>query len=197
MIRRRNSPSHTWHVYVIPSACWSPSSTVLSDAFPNSLLLASYPAPVPRSLPVSTQRLFCSKAHHLASQSACQNWSTNQRQNRSSRAKWLFRLKSLEQAACRSMGGRKQGTTQSPSSFSPSLTKFEFPQIFIKDVKSSNGTFINSERLSPEGVESEPYELKSDDIVVCWLFLCSIAALSQLSFTRNSGSISSVRTTRR
>ena len=40
-------------------------------------------------------------------------------------------------------------------------------QIFIKDVKSSNGTFINGERLSSEGHESEPFELKSDDIVVC------------------------------
>ena len=39
-------------------------------------------------------------------------------------------------------------------------------QIYIKDVKSSNGTFINGERLSPEGLESEPYELKTDDIVV-------------------------------
>ena len=39
-------------------------------------------------------------------------------------------------------------------------------QIYIKDVKSSNGTFINGERLSPESVESEPFELKSDDIVV-------------------------------
>ncbi|KAM5534745.1 hypothetical protein V8D89_011609 [Ganoderma adspersum] len=38
-------------------------------------------------------------------------------------------------------------------------------KIFIKDVKSSNGTFINGERLSPEGLESEPYELKTDDIV--------------------------------
>ncbi|KAJ6602546.1 hypothetical protein DFH09DRAFT_1125089 [Mycena vulgaris] len=38
-------------------------------------------------------------------------------------------------------------------------------KIFIKDVKSSNGTFINGERLSLEGVESEPFELKSDDIV--------------------------------
>ncbi|KAJ7204574.1 hypothetical protein C8J57DRAFT_1100759 [Mycena rebaudengoi] len=38
-------------------------------------------------------------------------------------------------------------------------------KIFIKDVKSSNGTFINGERLSQEGLESEPYELKSDDIV--------------------------------
>ena len=40
-------------------------------------------------------------------------------------------------------------------------------KIFIKDVKSSNGTFINGERLSAEGVESDPYELKTDDIVVC------------------------------
>ncbi|KAJ7594070.1 hypothetical protein C8J56DRAFT_427278 [Mycena floridula] len=38
-------------------------------------------------------------------------------------------------------------------------------KIFLKDVKSSNGTFINGDRLSAEGVESEPYELKSDDIV--------------------------------
>ncbi|KAK0446113.1 hypothetical protein EV421DRAFT_1734172 [Armillaria borealis] len=38
-------------------------------------------------------------------------------------------------------------------------------KIYIKDVKSSNGTFINGERLSPEGVESENFELKSDDIV--------------------------------
>ncbi|KXN86843.1 hypothetical protein AN958_09579 [Leucoagaricus sp. SymC.cos] len=38
-------------------------------------------------------------------------------------------------------------------------------KIYIKDVKSSNGTFINGDRLSPEGVESDPYEVKSDDIV--------------------------------
>jgi FHA domain len=35
-----------------------------------------------------------------------------------------------------------------------------------KNVESSNGTFINGKRLSLEGLESEPYELKSDDIVV-------------------------------
>ena len=39
-------------------------------------------------------------------------------------------------------------------------------RIYIKDVKSSNGTFINGDRLSGEGVESEQYELKTDDIVV-------------------------------
>lgn len=39
-------------------------------------------------------------------------------------------------------------------------------QIFIKDVNSANGTFINGERLSQEGIESEPFELKTDDILV-------------------------------
>jgi hypothetical protein len=39
-------------------------------------------------------------------------------------------------------------------------------QIFIKDVKSSNGTFINGEHLSLEGRESDAYELKSDNILV-------------------------------
>ena len=39
-------------------------------------------------------------------------------------------------------------------------------QIYIKDVKSSNGTFINGARLSQEGVESPPFELNTDDIVV-------------------------------
>ncbi|KAF5338000.1 hypothetical protein D9611_014979 [Ephemerocybe angulata] len=38
-------------------------------------------------------------------------------------------------------------------------------KIYIKDVKSSKGTFINGERLSSEAVERDPYELKSDDIV--------------------------------
>ncbi|TCD64024.1 hypothetical protein EIP91_004658 [Steccherinum ochraceum] len=38
-------------------------------------------------------------------------------------------------------------------------------KIYIKDVKSSNGTFINSERLSAEGLESDPWELKNEDIV--------------------------------
>ncbi|ETW78273.1 hypothetical protein HETIRDRAFT_23759, partial [Heterobasidion irregulare TC 32-1] len=41
----------------------------------------------------------------------------------------------------------------------------EAEKIYIKDVKSSNGTFINSERLSAEGAESDPFELKTDDIV--------------------------------
>jgi hypothetical protein len=39
-------------------------------------------------------------------------------------------------------------------------------KMYIKDVKSSNGTFVNGERLSLEGVESDPFELKSEDTVV-------------------------------
>jgi hypothetical protein len=67
-------------------------------------------------------------------------------------------------------------------------------QIYIKDVKSSNGTFINGERLSSEGHESEPFELKSDDIVVC-PFYCGILAPNSPCL-RNSVSISSVKTTK-
>ena len=43
-------------------------------------------------------------------------------------------------------------------------------RIFIKDIKSSNGTFINSECLSAEGVESDAFKLKTDDVVVCTLY---------------------------
>ena len=39
-------------------------------------------------------------------------------------------------------------------------------QIYIKDVKSFNGTFIKDERLSGEGLESKPFKLKSNNIVV-------------------------------
>ncbi|EJD54564.1 hypothetical protein AURDEDRAFT_110149 [Auricularia subglabra TFB-10046 SS5] len=38
-------------------------------------------------------------------------------------------------------------------------------KIWIKDVKSSNGTYINTHRLAPEGVESEPFELHTGDIL--------------------------------
>ena len=38
-------------------------------------------------------------------------------------------------------------------------------QVFIKDVKSSNGTFINGSRLSPEGQESDTFEVHTDDVV--------------------------------
>ncbi|PPQ91844.1 hypothetical protein CVT25_000780 [Psilocybe cyanescens] len=38
-------------------------------------------------------------------------------------------------------------------------------KIYIKDTKSSNGTFINGERLSSEGHDSDPFELKSGDTV--------------------------------
>jgi len=38
-------------------------------------------------------------------------------------------------------------------------------RIFIKDVKSSNGTFVNGMRLSPENKESEPRELREQDVL--------------------------------
>ncbi|ROV98726.1 hypothetical protein VMCG_06799 [Cytospora schulzeri] len=36
-------------------------------------------------------------------------------------------------------------------------------KIWIRDVKSSNGTFVNGSRLSPENRESDPHELQSGD----------------------------------
>ncbi|KAJ5174770.1 uncharacterized protein N7482_000647 [Penicillium canariense] len=36
-------------------------------------------------------------------------------------------------------------------------------KIWIRDVKSSNGTFVNGNRLSPENRESEPHELREND----------------------------------
>ncbi|KDR66278.1 hypothetical protein GALMADRAFT_106554 [Galerina marginata CBS 339.88] len=38
-------------------------------------------------------------------------------------------------------------------------------RIYIKDTESWNGTFINGQRLSGESVESEPFELKNEDII--------------------------------
>lgn len=36
-------------------------------------------------------------------------------------------------------------------------------KIWIRDVKSSNGTFVNGQRLSPENRDSEPHELREQD----------------------------------
>ncbi|TFY65545.1 hypothetical protein EVG20_g5542 [Dentipellis fragilis] len=41
----------------------------------------------------------------------------------------------------------------------------EAGKIFIKDMGSTNGTFVNGERLSDQGVRSEPFQLKSYDVV--------------------------------
>ncbi|KZV75862.1 hypothetical protein PENSPDRAFT_599173, partial [Peniophora sp. CONT] len=38
-------------------------------------------------------------------------------------------------------------------------------KIFIQDIKSSNGTFLNSMRLSPKGTESKPFQVKTGDIL--------------------------------
>ncbi|KAG2179183.1 hypothetical protein INT43_002033 [Umbelopsis isabellina] len=42
---------------------------------------------------------------------------------------------------------------------------YEQGKVYIKDVKSSNGTFINGVRLSQEGEESAPVELNHNDVV--------------------------------
>lgn len=39
-------------------------------------------------------------------------------------------------------------------------------KVYIQDVKSRNGTYVNGQRLSPEGVESKPFELKNGDTLV-------------------------------
>lgn len=36
-------------------------------------------------------------------------------------------------------------------------------KIWIRDIKSSNGTFVNNQRLSPENRDSEPHELREND----------------------------------
>ncbi|KAK6496293.1 hypothetical protein TWF481_002318 [Arthrobotrys musiformis] len=38
-------------------------------------------------------------------------------------------------------------------------------RVFIRDVKSSNGTFVNGSRLSPENRDSEPHEIRAEDIL--------------------------------
>ncbi len=38
-------------------------------------------------------------------------------------------------------------------------------KIWIRDVKSSNGTFVNGQRLSAENRDSEPHELREQDIL--------------------------------
>ena len=48
----------------------------------------------------------------------------------------------------------------------------------IKDLENSNGTFISCERLRLEGIESEPYELKSDDTVVSHLIPSALSCRS-------------------
>lgn len=39
--------------------------------------------------------------------------------------------------------------------------------VFIRDIQSSNGTFLNGRRLSAEGQVSEPVVLQTGDVLVC------------------------------
>ncbi|KAJ3216261.1 hypothetical protein HK099_005930 [Clydaea vesicula] len=42
---------------------------------------------------------------------------------------------------------------------------FQDGKVFIQDKGSSNGTFINSKRLSDEGIESSPFQIMSNDVL--------------------------------
>ena len=65
------------------------------------------------------------------------------------------------------MGTGRKDNSLLATSFIPRVHENNFTfQVYVKDVKSSNGTFINGERLSGEGLESEPVEFKPDDVVV-------------------------------
>ncbi|KAJ7057324.1 hypothetical protein C8F01DRAFT_1060968, partial [Mycena amicta] len=68
----------------------------------------------------------------------------------------------------------------------------ETPSVLIRDVKSSNGTFVNGERLSLEGVESAPWEVRSDDILEFGIDIigeqgevvhCKVAARATCAYT--------------
>ena len=69
-----------------------------------------------------------------------------------------FDSKVVELTACRDLGGRCIPSV--------SLSRCYADRSYRSSPKTWNGTFINGERLSPEGLESERYELKSDNIVV-------------------------------
>lgn len=42
-------------------------------------------------------------------------------------------------------------------------------RVFIRDIRSSNGTFLNGQRLSQENQTSEPFELHVGDVLVWFL----------------------------
>ncbi|KAF9962016.1 hypothetical protein BGZ72_000083 [Mortierella alpina] len=86
-----------------------------------------------------------------------------------------FQLKSLELAENTKVKiGRQTGVTTAPH---PSNGYFdskvlsrihaevwsESGKVYIRDLKSSNGTFLNGKRLCPENTESEPFELNQND----------------------------------
>ncbi|KAJ7205369.1 SMAD/FHA domain-containing protein [Mycena rebaudengoi] len=48
----------------------------------------------------------------------------------------------------------------------------EGDKIFIRDTQSANGTFVNGHRLSPEGQDSYPHELKTNDIIELGTDIC-------------------------
>jgi len=66
-------------------------------------------------------------------------------------------------------------------------------KMFIKDLGSANGTFLNGLRLSPSGQKSRRKEIHTDDILVCYSPYSLILMTSLLTYVspRNSVSTSS------
>jgi hypothetical protein len=128
-----------------------------------------------------------------------------QRPNRPRRTEQKFRLKCPEQAAgSRPKARRRAGRSvylfrlifiylKSPPTPDPNNNN---NAIFIKDFKSRNGTFINSERLILKGVESDPYEQdegrRREQPFALFLFRDS----NDLFLSRNLESTLSARTTK-
>jgi hypothetical protein len=67
------------------------------------------------------------------------------------------------------VSGERSRSFTPPSTLADILTRLltrlfsVITQVFIRDLKSSNGTFLNGRRLSAEGVESDPFILNQND----------------------------------
>ena len=58
----------------------------------------------------------------------------------------------------------------------PFSFQVEVPQVFIRDIGSANGTFVNGKRLGRPATASEPHPVQSGDIVVGYLFVAETLA---------------------
>jgi len=61
----------------------------------------------------------------------------------------------------------KVGPGASPSALMTSYLFVYLCQIFLQDIGSFNGTYVNGVRLSEAAAVSKPTELRSSDVVVC------------------------------
>lgn len=106
------------------------------------------------AVPVPAQRLVCTQAHRTCAHPARQDRATDQCKDHSRREERVFRLQSAR-VSCRICDSCAQFNSQVLSRQHAEVWSApagsDEHKIYIKDVKSSNGTFINGERLSLEG----------------------------------------------